>query len=142
MLRPLLRWARRKGIRISAYLDDLIVIIKTKGRTVQHTQLLSKLRELEFLIKESKSRLIPTQILDRLGFAVNTKNMTLSVPTSKCRCTRSEAQRLLNRGTCAVKTLAAFIGKAQAVTPAVFPAILKARNLLALKDQLLHQEKP
>jgi hypothetical protein len=26
ILRPVLRWARRKGIRLSAYLDDLLII--------------------------------------------------------------------------------------------------------------------
>lgn len=67
--------------------------------------------------------------------------MTLSVPASKRRDIRREAQRLLRRGTCTLRALTAFIGKAQAVTPAVFPARLKTSNLLALKNQLLHQGK-
>lgn len=72
LLKPLLRWARRKGIRISAYLDDIIITAKTKELSHLHTtQVCQKLTELGFLFKESKSHLTPTQQLDHLGFTIN-----------------------------------------------------------------------
>lgn len=55
ILRPVLKWARRRGIRISAYLDDLLIIASSRDQALHHTQLvLQRLTSLGFLIKESK----------------------------------------------------------------------------------------
>ena len=54
VLKPVLRWARRRGIRISAYLDDLIIVAKTKELSREHTRLVhAKLVELGYKIKET-----------------------------------------------------------------------------------------
>ncbi|KAG1039011.1 hypothetical protein G6F43_012596 [Rhizopus delemar] len=140
LLKPLLRWARRKGIRISAYLDDLIITAKSKELSQLHTtQVCQKLKELGFLFKESKSHLTPTQQIDHLGFTINTKNMSLSVPASKRGDIRREALKMLKTKTCSLRHLSSFIGKTQATTPAVFPARLRTRELLQLKNQYLRQ---
>ncbi|KAG0776216.1 hypothetical protein G6F22_012731 [Rhizopus arrhizus] len=140
IVKPLLRWARRKGIRISAYLDDLIITAKTKELSHLHTtQVCQKLTELGFLFKESKSHLVPTQQIDHLGFTIDTTNMSLSIPASKRRDIRREALKMLRSKSCSLRNLSSFIGKAQATTPAVFPARLRTRELLQLKNQLLHQ---
>lgn len=142
ILRPVLRWARRRGIRISAYLDDLVIIGKTKEITSQHTQaVLQKLRDLGFLYKESKSQLTPSQTIDHLGFTIDTTTMCLSVPTSKRRDIRREAMKLLKTKSCSLRNLSSFIGKAQATTPAVFPARLHTRQLLHLKNLALAKGK-
>lgn len=138
ILKPLLRWARRKGIRISAYLDDLIIAAKSKELSHLHTsQVCQKLKELGFLFKESKSHLQPTQQINHLGFTIDTRNMSLSVPTSKRRDIRREALKMLRQKTCTLRQLSSFIGKAQATTPAVFPARLQTRDLLQLKNHHL-----
>jgi hypothetical protein len=84
ILKPVLKWARRKGIRISAYLDDLLIVAKSEQLSRQHTQMvMNKLEEMGFLVKHSKSHLEPTHKLQHLGFNINTKDMTLSVPKDK-----------------------------------------------------------
>ena len=142
ILKPVLRWARRKGIRLTAYLDDLLIVAKDRATSLRHTELvLHKLADLGFLIKRSKSSLIPSQSIQHLGFTINTTNLSLTVPKSKIRDLRREASRLLHRPTSTIRALASFIGKAQSMTIAIFPARLKTRHLLLCKNMALHQTK-
>ena len=138
VLKPLLRWARRRGIRISAYLDDLIIAAKSKSRSLKATALvLDKLKSLGFLTKESKSSLTPSRTLQHLGFEIDTTTMTLKIPGQKIRDVRREASKLAHKGQCTVRQLSSFIGKAIAMTAAVFPARLKVQHLQAVKIQAL-----
>jgi hypothetical protein len=76
VLRPLLRWARRKGIRISAYLDDLLIVAKGYRTSLNQKRLVvRKLSELGFLVKIAKSSLEPSQNILYLGFLTNTKKL-------------------------------------------------------------------
>lgn len=135
ILRPVIKWARRKGIRLSIYLDDLLIMAKTKELSYHLTQqVLHKLRDLGFMTNPDKSHLEPTQTLDHLGLTINTKTMTLSVPKTKIRNIRREAQKIVNKGSTSLRNLASFIGKALATTAAIFPARLMTRQLVALKN--------
>jgi len=81
ILRPVLRWARSKGIRISAYLDDLVILASSKALAKEHTSIVTNmLQRLGFLINDSKSALRPTQILKHLGFYINMRKMILTLP--------------------------------------------------------------
>lgn len=140
VLEPVLRWARRKAIRISEYLDDLIIASRTTELSRLHTTQVSyKLLELGFLYKESKSHLTLSQQIDHLGFTINTKSMSSAAQPSKRRDICREALKMLRHKTCSLRHLSSFIGKAQATTPAVFPARLRARDLLHLKNLHLQQ---
>lgn len=140
ILRPVLRWARRKGIRISAYLDDLLIVARDHRTSLVHTRMVQdKLKELGFMIKTEKSHLRPSQRIDHLGFIIDSNSLTLTVPTSKIRDLRREASRLLRTAHCTVRQLSSFIGKAQALTVAVFPARLRTRYLLSVKNSALQQ---
>jgi len=140
VLRPLLRWARRKGIRLSAYLDDLLIMARTEEQSRRNTRLVrEKLMALGFIINEKKSSLEPSQTLDHLGFTFDTRKMVLSVPKSKLRDLRREATKMRNKGHTTLKNLTSFVGKAMATTMAVFPARLMTRNLLSLKNSALRR---
>jgi hypothetical protein len=117
-------------------------VAKDRATSLRHTELvLHKLADLGFLIKRSKSSLIPSQSIQHLGFTINTTNLSLTVPKSKIRDLRREASRLLHRPTSTIRALASFIGKAQSMTIAIFPARLKTRHLLLCKNMALHQTK-
>jgi len=140
ILRPILKWARRRGIRLTAYLDDLLIIAKSKIETELHTKLVrEKLSSLGFLIKEAKSNLVPTQVIEHLGFQINSKDMTLSVPKHKVRDIRREARKILSKGAATLRSLSAFIGKAMAMTAAVFPARLMCQRLMQIKNDALRR---
>jgi len=60
ILKPVLRWARRKGIRLTAYLDDLLIVAKDRPTSLLHTRLvLHKLTDLGFLVKHKKFAAVP-----------------------------------------------------------------------------------
>jgi hypothetical protein len=138
ILRPVLKWARTRGIRISAYLDDILIAASTKQEAEEHTRVVQRqLERLGFLIKESKSTMTPTQCIEHLGFRIDTRTMTLSVPRSKVRDLRREAEKLLRNKSTALRNLASFIGKAMAMTAAVFPARLMTRRLIQVQNRAL-----
>lgn len=138
IVRPVLTWARQRGIRISAYLDDIIIAASTKEEAKQHTRMVrEQLERLGFLIKDSKSTLTPTQRIDHLGFKIDTTTMSLAVPPSKVRDLRREALKMIKAGTVSLRRLAAFIGKATAMTIAVFPARLMTRQLIQTQNAAL-----
>lgn len=138
VLRPVLKWARRRGIRISAYLDDLLIIASSREKARYHTQLVrQRLESLGFLIKETKSTLNPTQTIEHLGYTINSRDMTLSVPLHKVRDIRREARKLKTNGSVSLRNLSSFIGKAMAMTAAVFPARLMCQRLLQVKNDAL-----
>lgn len=140
VLRPILRWARRRGIRLTAYLDDLLVMAQTEEKSRQDTILVrNKLTELGFIINQEKSSTEPSQTIDHLGFTFNTRKMMLSVPKNKLRDLRREAARMMSKGLTTLRNLSSFVGKAMATTLAVFPGRLMTRNLLALKNQALRR---
>lgn len=138
VLRPVLKWARSKGIRIFAYLDDLLIAASSKEQAVKDTALVQdKLKELGFLVKLSKSQLTPTQRIQHLGFIIDSTKMTLSVPGDKIRDVRREASKMVNKGAATVRQLSSFIGKTNAMTAAIFPARLRSQHLLQLKNASL-----
>lgn len=97
---PILKWARGKGIRISAYLDNILIAAASRKEVQQHTQLVhDQLACLGFLIKESKLTLDPTQDINHLGFRINTTDMSLSVPRSKVHNLCREAVKIMQAGT-------------------------------------------
>lgn len=141
IIKPILKWAREKGIRISAYLNDILIMAATREQTKEHTCLIwEQLERLGFLIKDSKSRLNPTQSIDHLGFRINTTNMTLSIPRSKVQDLHREVEKMIRMGTIQLRRLAAFIGKVIAMTVTVFPAQLRMRNLIQFQNAALSRK--
>ena len=81
--------------------------------------------------------MVPIQCIDHLGFRIDTRTTTLSVPRSKVRDLRREAEKLLRSKATALHNLASFIEKAMAMTAAVFPARIMTRRLIQVQNQAL-----
>ncbi|OAQ22810.1 hypothetical protein K457DRAFT_37002 [Linnemannia elongata AG-77] len=117
---------------------------KTKEPSREHARLVhAKLVELAYKIKESKSppppHLEPTQELDHLGFRLDTKNMTLTVPKTKLRNIRregSEAQSSRN-GPQYKRALIPSSAKPMTTPAAVSPACLITQHLTAVNNAAL-----
>jgi len=142
VLKPILRWARRKGIRLTAYLDDLLIVASSKEQSQLHTQMvLERLTSLGFVVNHPKSHLVPTQVIEHLGFTIDSRKMTLAVPPGKVRDLRREACKIYRKGTITLRALSSFIGKALAMTAAVLPARLKTQYLVHLRNDALQKGK-
>ncbi|KAK4514797.1 uncharacterized protein ATC70_002402 [Mucor velutinosus] len=98
--RPILEHLRSRGIRISAYLDDWLLMADSKQLAMEQArQVVSLLQDLGWLINFQKSVLTPTQQLEHLGFVLNTKSMTARLPATKLRDIRRSIKQPDNEDT-------------------------------------------
>lgn len=125
MLRPLVSWLRQAGVRICAYLDDLLILGSSAEECRRHGQLVADLlADLGFRIHPDKSELIPATTRTFLGFVVDSTAMTLRLPAPKARRIARECRALANRvrhqnHTPSVRTVARLLGRITAASSAV-----------------------
>ncbi|KAG1283530.1 hypothetical protein G6F66_010889 [Rhizopus arrhizus] len=136
--KPILEWARQQGIRLNAYLDDWIILGKTKAEAMRHTQLILQcLTSLGWLINLKKSQTQPTQTLEHLGFELDSQTMTARLPGKKLRDLRKSIQQLIKQSTSTPRTIQSVIMRIQVATFAIFPARFYTQHLLQLKNHLM-----
>ena len=142
VLKEPIRVLRSKGIRLVIYIDDILIMANTKEKAKAHTKsTVHLLKELGFLLKESKCDLVPKQEMVFLGYTINSNNMTFSVPKEKVRAIRKEAKRVATRELTTPRKVAGFIGKIVAHSLALAPAKEKTRELLNWKNKWIRKYK-
>jgi hypothetical protein len=136
--KPILEWARKQDIRVSAYLDDWVVLGKTKSEAIKNTETITRcLTSLGWLINWKKSHIQPSQVLEHLGFELNTIQMTARLPGKKLRNFRKFIQQRLKAPLQTPRTIQSMIMRIQAATFAIFPARLFTQHLLHMKNNLM-----
>ena len=84
ILKPVISYLRTLGIRITHYLDDILICASSYSSCLNDLHsALSLLQSLGFVVNFKKSSLIPTKSLEHLGVIWNSKNLTLSLPETK-----------------------------------------------------------
>ncbi|KAG1085517.1 hypothetical protein G6F42_021365 [Rhizopus arrhizus] len=140
--KPILEHLRSQGFRISAYLDDWLLIAESKQLAVsQARQVVSLLQDLSWLINYKKSVLTPTQQLEHLGFVLNTRDMTALLPPAKLRDIRRSIKQVLDKPhRQSPRIIHSLTIRIQAATFAIFPARLYTRHLLYYKNQTVKSD--
>ena len=143
VLKPVIAFLRRQGIRILTYLDDSLVLSRTQdGLSQSMKRVEDLLQSLGFLINYKKSQFVPVQELEFLGVTIDSRNMTLKVPEDKLINILEVINTLLRKTSVSIRDLAQIIGKLQSCKLAVLAAPLhyralqrqKIRELAVLKD--------
>ena len=67
--------------------------------------------DLGFNVSKEKSLTQPTQVLERLGFVLNSINITVSLTREKIDCITRLAQDILHRPTCSILEATQLIGR-------------------------------
>lgn len=115
LMRPVLRHLHRLGVRVMAYLDDLLIAASSREMALRHTQLvLDCLASLGFAVNFRKSELEPRHSLCFLGVVWDTCRWTMRTPTDKLRQLAQDARRVLAenlQNTLTVRRLAGLAGK-------------------------------
>ena len=138
LLKPVMTYLRSKGARSVIYIDDILLMAQTEESARVHTAItLDLLEALGFLVNYPKFQLNPAQSIEFLGFQIDSKSVSLSLPEAKVTHLRQEAQRIQRLGTVSARQLAQLIGKLSAAIQAVQPAPLHYRSLQRLKHQAL-----
>ena len=97
LMKILLTHAREGKFRIFAFLDDTLVIGRTREENIQATkQLGDTLEKAGFYVHPQKSVLIPTQEIKFLGFIINSRTMMVQLPTEKVQKLQKYCRELRN----------------------------------------------
>ena len=123
LLRPVASLFRQAGLRILVYLDDWLLLasdpdlLKDQGEHVS-----SNLQSLGFLLNHKKCIMVPTQSIEFLGFIIDSRRMTLSLPAVKVDKIHKECRHILNLSEVTGRQLSHIIGLMTSVLPAIHPA--------------------
>jgi hypothetical protein len=99
LMKPVVRELRRTGVRCLIYLDDLLLVGRTRREACTAVRKAQALLEaLGWIINIEKSVLVPTQQIRYLGLLVDTVRMQIIAPPDKCRTTRKDAAHALSDG--------------------------------------------
>lgn len=134
LMRTALKPLRERGLRLVAYIDDILLLASSREEALQQTEmLLWHLHFLGFNIAWEKCVLQPTKALDFLGQRLDTEAMSLQIPLDRVNGLRKEVRaflRLAKEEGRTAKHLARLIGRLGACTPAMEPGPIMTRALL------------
>ena len=94
-LRPVLTLLRELGVRLVAYIDDILVLAETEEMAKDHTEgLIYLLENLGFIVHPEKAVTTPTQEIEFLGMVVDSRTMELRLPGQKIKKIRQESAKI------------------------------------------------
>ena len=110
-LKPALALLWQKGMRLIAYIDDILLIAESKEMLINHLAgTVHLLENLGFIINQKKSVLTPAQSMEFLGLTVDSLAMELRLPLIKMKQIRTEARKLAQAKTTSARALARLLG--------------------------------
>ena len=84
VLKPVVGTLRQMGIHLIIYLDDILIMHQNREELIELTPLICQLFEaLDLVVNMKKSILVPGQLIEFLGFLVNSLTMYLILPAQK-----------------------------------------------------------
>lgn len=130
LLKPVLNFLRERGWLSTAYLDDTLCIGKSLSECRNNVAATRKiLNKLGFIINEKKSKHEPDNKCKYLGFMINSRDMTLSLPEEKKAKLIKTILEFLYRDSCLIREMAALIGLLVAACPGVPYGMLYTKML-------------
>ena len=143
VLKPLIAYVRRLGLRICIYLDNRLILNSQRdGAMTDVSLMLHLLKNLGFILNMEKSILFPSQEMEFLGVLVSSIHMSFSFKERKVLNLRNDCRRFLNSRTASQSDLARLIGKMIAAKAAILQAPLHYRALQHQKSSVDHQGVP
>eukprot|EP01094_Clydonella_sp_ATCC50884_P019872 TRINITY_DN398_c0_g1_i1.p2 TRINITY_DN398_c0_g1~~TRINITY_DN398_c0_g1_i1.p2 ORF type:complete len:633 (-),score=104.69 TRINITY_DN398_c0_g1_i1:559-2457(-) len=134
MVRPMVQLARERGIRLVAYVDDILVMAQTEEECRRHTAEVRRIfEEHGWVLNLAKCELEPTRRIEYLGLIVNTEDSPrFEAPARKKRAIRKEARRVLvhHNGVTSRRELARLIGMAMSLARAIGCTRVLTRSLM------------
>lgn len=96
VLLPLIALLREKGLRVSHYLDNIILLAHSRQTMLMHQELLvTTLQMFGWVINLPKSRLLPSQRMVFLGALLGTVRNSVSLPQDKMISIQARVRQFL-----------------------------------------------
>ena len=84
VMKPVMRFLRKKGISCMVFIDDILFLSPSKSDLIKITmEIITLLHQLGFQVNWSNSDLVPSQKSIFLGFILDSLSMTLTLPEEK-----------------------------------------------------------
>ncbi|KAM4771124.1 otolin-1 [Rhinophrynus dorsalis] len=138
LLKPVVARFRARGIHCLIYLDDLLIFCDAASILRCQTRFVVRFLEfLGFVVIRDKLLLVPTQVVQFLGFKIDSVSCLLHLPLSKIAAIRKEIWKVLCLERVSLCLLARIVGLLSSSVQAIFPGPLhywvmqwlKARHL-------------
>lgn len=138
LLKPICTYLRNRNIILTSYLDDSLFFNKSKtccSRDIVYA--CDWLTNLGFVINFEKSNLIPRQSCRYLGFNLDSKNLSLSVPSEKQTKIIEIISSTMRKSYSKIRDISQLIGSLNSICPAVpygwvYTKLLEREKYLAL----------
>jgi hypothetical protein len=125
------KW-RKMGFLVFIYLDDILLLAKSKTLAQKQTTLLVKdLVESGMELNLKKSQLEPSQQLEHLGFQLDLEQGLLQVPTPKLKSVRKELGKFVVQEMMTCRKAAAILGQLRSFLTAL--PVLRAFSDMLVK---------
>ena len=112
VMKPVIAILRSKGYLLVIYIDDILLLAATPldlSQAINDT--ISLLRSLGFTIHDTKSVTTPTQVVNFLGFILNSQNMTISMVPGNADMIKSKCHTLVHmEGPVQIRGVASVVG--------------------------------
>lgn len=140
VLKPVLAFLRRQGIRLIQYLDDCLVIGSTAAECRANLALaVDLLQSLGFVVNWKKSIVTPVQQIGFLGVVIDSVLLQLTLPEAKVHQIRRSCRKWLRHATMSTLSLSQLIGLLNSTRQAVLAAPLHLRALQScLAERVRH----
>ena len=139
---PLALLRRIHSVLVADYIDDLITMAIKKEKCLANIDLIvGLLDKLGFIIHPEKSIFEPSQVMEFLGFVIDTVNMVVCLTEEKKEKLRALCQEILNCEKITIRKLAKVIGKINSCFIAVEFGKLHYRALERFKIKSLRESK-
>ena len=138
------RW-RALGLRLVHYIDDILLVGPRETVREQGLRVRAELVALGFLVNLDKSVFEPVQLIEFLGFDVDSRSEPrLTVPAARVAKLHAGLRHLVAVGTdpVAVRSIARVVGQIMSMSLALAPARLFTRELYRVIDSMHRQELP
>ena len=138
--RPIMTVLRSMGLRTIMYIDDILILAESETQAREHTAaLIFLLENVGMVINHPKSQTTPSQVIEFLGFIIDSTTMELKLPGEKIKKIRGEARRLISQPVNNALALSRFLGKLNHATQAIPPAPLFYRSLQGCLKEALNR---
>ena len=140
--KPFISYLQKEGICVAIYIDDLIIMSKNFESCVRHVQRVATLLDkLGFTINMKKSVFTPSQVIEFLGFIMDSKNMTVTLPFDKKSSIKTMCEQTLAKAILTIRHIACLLGKFNAACLAVPFGKLHYRDLDRDKTSALFENE-
>lgn len=140
LMKPVISCLRERGFLSVIYLDDILLFGTTHAECLDNVRAtVHLLTSLGFLPNYEKSNLVPTQIIEYLGFIYNSVDMSVSTPSGKKLKTSQLIKKFSSLKSCSIRDFAMFLGKLTSICPGIrygwlYTKMFEREKFLALRD--------